>query len=58
MQNDLLKRIEKKKNERDSFESSVSNCDLSRIDEKEKNMVSVALLNISIYKFKIDIICS
>lgn len=42
MQNDLLKRIEKKKNERDSFESSVSNCDLSRIDEKEKNMVSVA----------------
>lgn len=28
------------------------------LDEKEKNMVSVALLNISIYKFKIDIICS
>ncbi|KAL6185682.1 hypothetical protein ACLB2K_041810 [Fragaria x ananassa] len=38
IKNDLLKRIEKKKNERDSFESSVSNCDLFRIDEKEKNM--------------------
>lgn len=45
MQNGLLKRIEEKKNERDSFESKVSNCDLSRIDEKEKNMVSMALLS-------------
>ncbi|KAK9933048.1 hypothetical protein M0R45_020261 [Rubus argutus] len=38
IKNGLLKRIEEKKNERDSFESKVSNCDLSRIDEKEKSM--------------------
>nr|XP_048333256.1 DNA repair protein RAD50 isoform X2 [Ziziphus jujuba var. spinosa] len=34
----LLKRIEEKENERDSFELQISNVNLSHIDEKEKNM--------------------
>ncbi|XP_050372019.1 DNA repair protein RAD50 [Argentina anserina] len=38
LKNDYLKRIDKKKSERDSLENTVSNLDLSRIDEKEKNM--------------------
>ncbi|KAM1049808.1 hypothetical protein PS2_031388 [Malus domestica] len=38
IRNGLLKRIEEKKNERDSLELEVSNVDLSHIDEKEKNM--------------------
>lgn len=38
IKNGLLKRIEEKKNERDSLELEVSNVDLSHIDEKEKNM--------------------
>ncbi|XP_061992720.1 DNA repair protein RAD50 isoform X1 [Rosa rugosa] len=38
IKNGLLKRIEEKKQERDSFERDVLNCNLSRIDEKEKNM--------------------
>lgn len=39
MQSGLLKRIEEKENERDSFELQISNVNLSHIDEKEKNMV-------------------
>ncbi|PON95475.1 DNA repair protein Rad50 [Trema orientale] len=34
----LLKRIEEKENERDSFELQISNVNLSHIDEREKNM--------------------
>ncbi|XP_062165203.1 DNA repair protein RAD50 [Alnus glutinosa] len=34
----ILKRIEEKENERDSFELQISNVNLSHIDEREKNM--------------------
>ncbi|KAJ7957253.1 DNA repair protein RAD50 [Quillaja saponaria] len=34
----ILKRIEEKENERDSFELLISNVNLSHIDEREKNM--------------------
>lgn len=39
MQSGILKRIEEKENERDSFELRISNVNLSHIDEKEKNLV-------------------
>jgi hypothetical protein len=39
MQSGILKRIEEKENERDSFELQISNVNLSHIDEREKNMV-------------------
>lgn len=45
MQNDIDKSIEEKKNEHDSAELSVSNVNLSnisRIDEKERNLVGSA----------------
>ncbi|XP_027116885.1 DNA repair protein RAD50 isoform X1 [Coffea arabica] len=34
----ILKRIEEKENERDSFERQISNVNLSHLDEREKNM--------------------
>ncbi|KAH7573000.1 hypothetical protein JRO89_XS03G0048900 [Xanthoceras sorbifolium] len=34
----ILKRIEEKESERDSFELQISNVDISRIDERENNM--------------------
>lgn len=43
MQSGLLKRIEEKENERDSFELQISNVNLSHIDEREKNMVRMTL---------------
>lgn len=42
MQNDIDKSIEEKKNEHDSAELSVSNVNLSNIDEKERNLVGSA----------------
>ncbi|GMY04764.1 DNA repair protein RAD50-like [Fagus crenata] len=39
----ILKRIEEKENERDSFELQLSNVNLSHIDEKENKMVRVTL---------------
>lgn len=36
----LLRRIKEKENERDLFECQISNVDLSRFDEREKNMVT------------------
>lgn len=39
MQSGILKRIEEKENERDSFELQISNVDLSHLDERERNMV-------------------
>ncbi|KAK6914345.1 RAD50, zinc hook [Dillenia turbinata] len=38
IKNGILKRIEEKENERDSFELQISNVNLSHIDEREKNM--------------------
>lgn len=43
MQGGLLKRIEDKKNERSSLELQISVHDLSHIDERETNMVSMVL---------------
>ena len=42
MQRGIEKRIEEKENERDSFELQISNVNLSHIDERERNLVSVA----------------
>lgn len=39
MQRGIVKRIEEKESERDSFELQISHVDLSHIDEREKNMV-------------------
>lgn len=39
MQRGIMKRIEEKEGERDSFELQISHVDLSHIDEREKNMV-------------------
>lgn len=39
MQRGIVKRIEAKESERDSFELQISHVDLSHIDEREKNMV-------------------
>ena len=41
-QRGILKRIEEKENERDSFERQISNVNLSHLDEREKNMVLLA----------------
>lgn len=35
---DIVKRIEEKRNERESFELQISSIDISRIDEREKNL--------------------
>jgi len=42
MQRGVLKRIEEKKNELDSFELQISNVNFSHIDERERNLVSAA----------------
>lgn len=39
LQSDIVKRIEEKRNERESFELQISSIDISRIDEREKNLV-------------------
>ena len=44
MQGGILKRIEEKDNERDSFELQNSHVNLSHIDEREKNTVRMTLL--------------
>lgn len=44
VQSGILKRIEEKKNERDSFELQIANVSLSHIDEREKNMVRISLV--------------
>lgn len=43
MQRGIMKRIEEKESERDSFELQISHVDLSHIDEREKNMVGYSL---------------
>lgn len=52
MQSGIIKRIEEKKNEHDSFELQISNEDFSHIDERERNLVSAAC---SLVLFVIDI---
>lgn len=44
VQSGILKRIEEKENERDSFELQISNVSLSHIDEREKNLVRISLI--------------
>ena len=44
MQRGILKRIEEKANERDSYELQIGNVSLSHIDEREKNMVRISLV--------------
>lgn len=39
MQNGVLRRIEEKEHEHDSFEFQISNVNFPHIDEREKNMV-------------------
>lgn len=46
MQNGILKRIEEKENERNSFEIQISNVNVSRIDERENNMVRLPLSSV------------
>ena len=45
IQSGILKRIEEKENERNSFELEISNVNLTHIDEREKNMVMMLLPN-------------
>lgn len=40
MQAGIIKRIEEKKNELESFELEISNIDVSHLDERERELVS------------------
>ena len=48
MQDGLLKDIEDKENEHNSFELQTSNLNLSHIDEREKNMVRMTYIGLHI----------
>lgn len=39
LQNNILKRIQEKEMERDSFESEIAGVDITVIDERERNVV-------------------
>ena len=44
MQSGILKRIEEKEAERDSFELQITNVNLTHIDERERNLVRDVVL--------------
>lgn len=45
MQSGILKRIQEKEKERDTYERQISDVNLANMDEKEKNLVLVSLLD-------------
>lgn len=54
VQKGILKRIEEKERERDSYELHVSNMNLAHIDERDKNMVMMILLSCFLWFQKLN----
>lgn len=46
VQSGILKRIEEKKRQLDSFDLQISNMNLGHVDERERNMVMMILLQL------------